>query len=550
MLTLRGEMNSLNPQQAESDRGGGASRWLTAVWLGALLLLVFLVGCVEIEDPDIWWHLRTGQLIYQRGELPRSDWFTYTNPDAPWIDLHWGFQLIAAALWALGGAPALVLTKSVLAVTAFGAAMSAVRRSWPAWQTVACWLPAVLIFSGRNQVRPEMFSLLFLAAELAVLFHARAKPRLLWLLPPIQLLWINVHGLFVLGLVLWGCYLFGAIRLSSLNRATVGRWAVVSGLMLAATLANPYGLDGAMFPLTLLTRIEGPDRAFYAQFSGEFRGLSDFIRAFGFAALFDNLTTLMLMVLFVFGSLSFVPAIRRGRLDLYRLAIFVLFGWLAWKANRNAVLFALVGTVAARANLGEWLAERAGRPRRFDVGGVLTAAVLGLLGIGVPFDLLSVVRPAEIPRLFGVREIPGAFAHAAARFLGRDGMPRRCYALDEGAAAVYIFHNGPQRRVFADARLEVNTRETLERYLAIEWQLSQGDRRALDSLTQDIEPGADDQIELPALLISLRYLAARPQLQQGLMTLKRFRRVYVDDIAVVFIDQRQAEALGLPEVTE
>src|SRR5437763_573731 len=59
-----------------------------ALWLAAFLLLVFLVGCVEIEDGDIWWHLRTGQLMLERGEIPHTDWFTYTNPDSPWIDLH------------------------------------------------------------------------------------------------------------------------------------------------------------------------------------------------------------------------------------------------------------------------------------------------------------------------------------------------------------------------------------------------------------------------------------------------------------------------------
>ena len=543
----------------------------------AFLPLVFLVGCVQIEDPDIWWHLRTGQLIHERGEVPRSDWFTYTNPDRPWIDLHWGFQLIAAALWAMGGAPALVLSKSLLAAATFAIAMTAGERGWPAWQTVACWLPSLLIFSGRNQVRPEMLSLLFLAAELTILFHARTRPRLVWWLPVIQLVWVNVHGLFVLGLVLWGCFVLGglasasgrrkagaATSRTSTNRDSAPRPEIiaagmlrraarplaVSGLLIVASLANPYGLEGALFPLTLLKRIEGPDHAFYSQFSGEFLGLAEFIQANGIAALFSNLTTLMLTVLFVFGSLSFLPQARRLRLDWYRLAIFVIFAWLAWQANRNAVLFALVGGTVVRANLGEWLAERNTQPRRFGLGRVLTAAALGVLVVGVPFDLLSVMRPAEIPRLFGLGEIPGAFPHEAAAFLGREGMPRHCYAIDEGAAAVYIFHNGPRRRVFADARLEVNTRETLERYRAVERQLMAGDPGVFESLTEGIEPDAEGRIESPALLISLRTLAANPWLQQGLTALPRFRRVYVDDVAVVFLEQSRAEALGLPDVTQ
>ncbi|HQU44489.1 MAG: hypothetical protein B7Z73_02430 [Planctomycetia bacterium 21-64-5] len=550
-----------------------------SLWYAAFLLLVFLVGCVELEDPDIWWHLRTGQLIFERGAVPRTDWFTYTNPDSPWIDLHWGFQLIAAALWKLGGVPALVVTKSLLAVATFGVAMTAGQtmirprqagkpdpRS--AWQTVACWLPPLLIFSGRNQVRPEMFSLLFLAAELTILLHAHARPRLVWLLPVIQLLWINVHGLFVLGLVLWGCFVVGQLIQagpgapgrqppgSSVANGTLTRlWTrllPISGLMLAATLANPYGSHGALFPITLLARIEGPDHPFYSQFSGEFLGIPEFVSMHGVLPLFRDLTILMLAVLFVLGLLSFVPGIPRRRFDFFRLAVFALFAWLAWKANRNAVLFALVAGTVLQANVAEWLAERPRSSRRFGLGRVLTAAALGVLILGVPFDLLSKtkVRPGESPRLFGVREIPRAFPHEAAEFLGREGMPRYCYALDEGAAAVYLFHNGPRRRVFADARLEVNTRATLDRYLALERLLMHGDPRVFDELTRDVSPDGEGKKEVPALLISLRYLATNPRLQTGLASLKRFRRVYVDYVAVVFLDESEAERLGLAEVRE
>lgn len=542
----------------QNDARWGRQRWEKIFWYGAFLLLAFLVGCVQIEDPDIWWHLRTGQLIYQRGALPRADWFTYTNPESPWFDLHWGFQLVAAGLWAVGGARALVVAKSLLAAATFLLAMSAVRREWPAWQTVACWLPALLIFSARNQVRPEMFSLLFLAAELAILFHARTRPRLVWLLPAIQVLWINVHGLFVLGLVLWTSFLadewvrrfFAAHRDESSAEprgVALRRLSIVSLLMAAAALVNPYGLQGALLPLTLLRRLEGPDHAFYSLFSGEFLSIPELLRLNGVTALFRDLTPAVLCIAFLLSGLSFTPRVVRERLDFFRLTIFVLFGWLAWKANRNWVLFAIVSGVVLRANVGEWLASRTLNEGRLRMARVMTAAALGVLLIGVPLDMLSVMRLAEIPRLFGVGEIPGAFPHAAAEFLGRPGMPRRCYAIDEGAAAVYIFHNGPDRKVFADARLEVNTRATLERYLAIEGQIIAGDPQVVDSLREGIPPDASGRIELPALMISLPYLARNRPLQQGLSRLNAYRRVYVDDSAVVFVEQQQAESLGLAE---
>ncbi|HJT31506.1 MAG TPA: hypothetical protein VJ783_05600 [Pirellulales bacterium] len=562
------------PARAPTNDRTSHSRaeWL---WPLGFLTLTFLVGCVQIEDPDIWWHLRTGQLIFERGEVPRTDWFTYSNPDSPWIDLHWGFQLIAAALWSLGGAAALVVFKSLLGTATFAIALLASRRGWPAWQSVACWLPSVLIYSGRNLVRPEMFTFLFLTAELAIVFHARRRPRLAWLLPVIQILWINMHGLFVLGLVVWFCFLAGEIvratqawrrppekrrtshggRLEKIGidlvHPPLGQWLAVTGLMLAASLVNPYGLAGVLFPFTLLRRIQGVDHAFYSQFSGEFRGFREFVSVYGVAPVFGNLTMVSTVALFVLGVLSFTPQLLRRRLPLDRALLFAAFAYLAWQANRNGVLFALVGGVVLRANVGEWL-ETISRPprRKFHLGPVLAAAVLAFLIIGVPFDLLTTKRPAEIPRLFGFGEIPGAFAHDAARFLGREGMPRRCFAIDEGAAAVYIFHNGPERSVFADARLEVNTRRTLERYLEIERQLALSDPRFLESLTEGILPEPAGSVETPAILISLRYLVSNPMLAGGVARLRGFRTVYVDNVAMVLLDEKQADRLHLPPASD
>lgn len=546
-------------------------------WLAAFLLLVFLAGCTEIEDPDLWWHLRTGQLIWQRGEIPRTDWFTYTNPDSPWIDLHWGFQLVATALWHVGGAPALVLVKSLLGTAAFGLLLLAVRREWSAARTVACWLPSLLIFYGRNQVRPEMFSFVFLAAELLIAFHARRRPGLVWLWPAIQLLWINVHALFVLGVVVWCCFLAGRMAALLIPGRTIlpaegsarrrsrqqpavdpdrlppsttdlRRWLIVSALIAAAALANPYGLDGALFPLTLLERIEGENHSFYILLSGEFRGFPEFIRQYGWAAVAHNLSTQMIAVVFVCGLASFVPLAIHGRFDLFRALIFGLFAHLCWQANRNSPLFALAGGFVLRANLGDWLEPRPAKRGRFRLRRVALAGVLGTLLCMVPLDLLSVTRPGEMVRLFGLNEIPNAFAHEEAEFLGQPGMPRSCYAIDEGAAAVYIFHNGPERRVFADPRLEVNTRETLERYLRIEAQLRAGDPAVIASLMRDAPAGLDGRPEMPALLINWRVFIHNPGFLSGVRQLKQFRRVHEGKVAVVYLEVGQADRLGLADL--
>ena len=66
---------------------------LDVVLIGAFLALTFLLGAFPLKDTDFWWHLRTGDLIRQTGQVPRTDLYTFTAADHRWIDLHWGFQV-------------------------------------------------------------------------------------------------------------------------------------------------------------------------------------------------------------------------------------------------------------------------------------------------------------------------------------------------------------------------------------------------------------------------------------------------------------------------
>ena len=146
----------------------------------ALLVWTFLLVCTPLWSNDFWWHLRTGQLIFALGEIPRLDWFTYTSTDRAWIDLHWGFQLLVAGLHALGGVDLLVIAKA-------GCVTAAVAIGWfatpglPSAARAACWILPVICISGRAMVRPEMLTFVLLASSLFLL--TRADRRMVWLLP-------------------------------------------------------------------------------------------------------------------------------------------------------------------------------------------------------------------------------------------------------------------------------------------------------------------------------------------------------------------------------
>src|SRR5262245_23781241 len=75
---------------AEAPRASPVGRALTIQHVFAVLLFLQLVnmGVRETLDPDMWWHLRTGQLICEHG-IPRHDVFSFTATDHTWITHEW-----------------------------------------------------------------------------------------------------------------------------------------------------------------------------------------------------------------------------------------------------------------------------------------------------------------------------------------------------------------------------------------------------------------------------------------------------------------------------
>lgn len=529
---------------------------------GALLLmalfflLVFLLGCFQLVSSDIWWHLRSGQLIWQYGKVPQTDWYTFTHADSVWIDMHWGYQLWMAALWHLGGVSALILAKSTLGVMTFAILLAASRLSWPVWQSVLIWLPPVLLFSGRYYVRPEMASLFFLAIELCVLFHVARFPRGLWLLPLVQLIWVNVQGLFVLGPIVLGCFFASTVMSRFWNRVVPPseamaclNWrrclAVAIGVF-GACFVNPYGVRGVLFPLTLFTRISGGSTgAFYRRYISEFSGVREMIDRQGLAGWLLQFNTIMLLTVFLVGVASFVVVAWRGRFSLFRGLIFLGFFWLSWQTVRNTVLFALVGGCVARWNFGDFgdLDPR-GVLGRSRLGPWCVAVLLAMLLIVVPNNGLTGLQKTQ--RRFGLGEIARRYAHQEAEFLSRDGMPRKVFAYTFVQASVFIFHAAPGQRVFADGRLEVSTRQTLERYAAIVWNVNRDSPQAETKLLQQVNGKSVGGQETPALLV---HRSAFSSTMPGLLSNRRWRPVYSAGTAVVFLADERAESMGLRRLT-
>ena len=226
------------------------ARTLDGLLIVLFLTLAFLLGSFPLKDADIYWHLRTGDLIRQTGTIPRTDIFTFTREGTPWIDLHWIFQVAISWLHERGGVPALNIAKCVVTCLALLILIATRKRDWPIPVMVLAWLPALFVLAGRIYVRPETLTLFYLSVFLAVIFRWDRFPFLAFLLPVVQVAWVNSHGLFVLGPVILGFALVdAAIRLGLFAPERRRWWKVILIASVAtgvACLINPYGLRGTL----------------------------------------------------------------------------------------------------------------------------------------------------------------------------------------------------------------------------------------------------------------------------------------------------------------
>lgn len=512
-----------------------------------ILAWMFLACCFPLRDTDFWWHLKTGELILERGTVPQLDWFTYTDWDKPWIDLHWGFQLLVTALYRLGGINLIILAKAAILTLAVAIAAFAGRSSLPLWARAGLWILPIIAISGRGNERPEMLSLLFLAAWLCILSRLDEYPRLIWLLAPIQLIWTNCHALFVLGLVVGGCFV-GDHLLRCLARGRLGlehpaespslrQMIWTGGLVLLACLANPYFEEGALFPLVLYRKFS-VDQAFYSTRIFEFQRPIDFVREKGW----NHFYLLVEIGVWCVAAASFVWLARFKRLSAMRLLLFAGFSHLAWQATRNTSLFALVSGSVTCANCSDALRLRSALPhalsRRLRLTPLWMARFMSAVAAGLIASVVSGAwdRWGQEDKPLSLGEAEAWFAHGACRFAGQPGFPDRAFVAQIGQAAVYIYHNAPERKVFMDGRLEVCTQTTFELFEVICGLMSVADRRWETLLrTQDGK--------LPVVILDSRF--SRREIT-GLLNTPGWRLVFADQAAAVFLEDHVADSLKLP----
>jgi hypothetical protein len=532
------EAGTVNPRE----------RFWNRVLFGTVLVWTFLATCFPMFDTDFWWHLKTGEWILQNGTTPAVDLYTFTDSDKPWIDLHWGFQILIALLYRAGGVPLVSLVKSAITTVAVAIGWHAAGNRLPGWKKLLIWIFPLICITGRANERPEMLSMLFLAVWLWVAVHSDVRPRLIWVLPAVQLIWVNCHALFVLGLVVGFCYAVDALA----RDALAGRFGlaphtsgpdfrtvwIAGGFVAVACFLNPYFEEGAFFPLVLYRKFS-TEKAFYSINIAEFQPPIDFVLRYGLWS-FRNIYLIAEIGTWLIAAYSFwLFAVKRHRWSLFRALLFVGFSHLAWQASRNTNIFALVSAFVACENFSDAHSTVEAERSEPSVSSEIrrTKILVGLMA-GMCVIVVSGVwnEVGEKNKPFGLGEAPNWFIHDAARFAGQPGFPEWAFVANNGQAEVYIYHNGPERKVFMDARLEVCTQDTFKVYNDVLMRMAHADPRWM---------GLFKETMLPVVILDSR--TSREPIN-GMLQTPDWRLVFADRTAAVFLPDSTADKLKLPPV--
>src|ERR1700674_5201012 len=231
----------------------GFLRWrIPVAWL-QLAVLYLALPAWQMRgdvDPDFWWHLRTGKLIFDSG-IPRHDVFSWTAAGRPWVAHEWLSEAIMYAVESMFGYIGNILVFDAAAIGALVVMYALARRAGAGTRVLfLLMLLSVVMLSYAAAVRPQLFSWLFFAIFVFLLERDyQRRPVPLWLLPALMALWVNLHLGFVYGLVLVALWA-ASLACASLHDTTVDlkRPLLIGVGCLAATMLNPHGPDILLYP--------------------------------------------------------------------------------------------------------------------------------------------------------------------------------------------------------------------------------------------------------------------------------------------------------------
>jgi len=410
------------------------------IFVVILALGLFAMAARGVADPDVWWHLRTGQLITHNHQVFHSDPYSFTRAGQPWINHEWLSQVAMYGVYRLAGWGGLIIGfAAIIAVSSLLVYLRSSGRPYVAGIFVVWGAAASAPILG---VRPQMFSLLLASLFLLILERSDKHPGMLWSTAPLTLLWVNLHGGYFVAIGLIVAFLIGdALEVAfgsedwTRTASSLRRLALTLVACLAVVPLNPNGMRMYWYPLETL-RSRAMQTYIDEWFSPNFHQAKEL--------------SFLCMILATLVALG----ISSRRLRARELLLLSATMWLALRSARHIPIYVLVAVPILSGSTQSWLEEHSAASwfgsrtsplgsRRMLVNAIILAALV----------VFTFARVRTVIRQQAETETQH-FPAAAVSFMARERPPGPIFN-DYNWGGYLIWKLYPQYRVFIDGRADV-----------------------------------------------------------------------------------------------
>ncbi len=192
------------------------------------------------KDPDLGWHLRYGQYFVNHGHVLRENIFSSMMPGYQWANGSWGTDVLTYILFTWGGFLALSVAGAIIVASTFFFFSKAARLTVLQEMFYFPIFVYLLYPINSSSFRGQQISLLFLGIFFFLLSKYKDHPKIIFSLPLLFLLWVNMHEESFLGLALFTVWALGIAIVGSFKKNVI---PVATSLVAAffITIINPFG---------------------------------------------------------------------------------------------------------------------------------------------------------------------------------------------------------------------------------------------------------------------------------------------------------------------
>lgn len=471
-----------------------------------LSVLAVLTVRSRFDDPDMWWHMKVGQIIWTTHRIPTTDTFSFTTHHHAWIPHEWLSQATIYAAYRFGGYSGLMLWLCLLTAALLIAGYALCSRYSGNAKVGFVGAMVIWFFATTGMaVRPQMIGYLLLILELLVIHLGRTRnARWFFCLPALFALWVNCHGSFFLGLVLGAVCLLCSYLNFEAGSLVCRRWDRRRRRMfgyallfsVGALFLNPEGVKQVLYPLN--TMLHQPVslsivQEWMAPPMNSVRGLG---------------------LLGVLGCIALLVIARRTELFWEEVVILSLGTWLAVSHSRMLFVFGIVAApVLCRLLSDCW--------EGYEPAHDLPTANAMLIATSLAIMYWAFPNPRNL-----TAQVDAGSPVQAVEFIQAHRLSGNM--LNEYVYGGYLIWAAPEHPVFVDGRGDV-----------FEWA------GVLQDLTRWETLQSDPKILLNKYHIGFCLLARSSPMTRVMQLLPGWQRVYSSEKSVIFV--RMPENVPAPD---